>query len=267
MSIIGIDIGSTTIKIIEYKDKKIINSKISINRNAEEVLEDFLKSNNIDINNIEQIVLTGIGANQFKSNKYGIPMKTVKEFIAVSTGGLKLANKEEGLIVSIGTGTALVKASKQDVKHLGGTGVGAGTLMKLCKKLVNIEDFNDIVELSKKGDLSKIDIRICDRTEEKIDTLPPYLTLSNFGNLSEDATDADITLGILHMIFEVIAMMAVFATKNDINKEVILIGNIVTIPNIKTLLKQIENLHNITFIIPENPQFAVVIGAIESLTK
>ena len=264
MSIIGIDIGSTTIKIIEYNNKKILNSKISMNRNAEEILEEFLKSNNIDSNNIEKIVLTGIGANKMKSNKYRIPMETVKEFVAVSIGGLQLANKEEALIVSIGTGTALVKANKENFKHLGGTGIGAGTLMKLCKKLVNA---NSIVELSKKGDLSKIDIRICDRTDEKIDTLPPFLTLSNFGNLAEDATDADITLGILHMIFEVIAMMAVFATKNDTVKEVVLIGNITTIPNVKKLLKQIEKLHNIKFIIPKNAQFAVAIGAIESTNK
>lgn len=135
----------------------------------------------------------------------------------------------------------------------------------LCKKFANANSFEEIIELSQKGDLSKIDIRICDRTDEKIDTLPYDLTLSNFGNFAEDATDADITLGILHMVFEIIGMMAVFATKNDTIKEVILIGNIVTIPNVKRLLKQIEDLHNITFVIPENSQFAVVIGAIESL--
>ncbi len=135
----------------------------------------------------------------------------------------------------------------------------------LCKRFSNANSFEEIVELVEKGDLSKIDIRICDRTDEKIDTLPYDLTLSNFGNLKEDATDADIALGILHMIFEIIGMMAVFATKNDTIKEAILIGNIVTIPNVKKMLKQIEDLHNIKFIIPENPQFAVAIGAIQSL--
>ncbi len=135
----------------------------------------------------------------------------------------------------------------------------------LCKRLANVDSFEEIIEISKKGDLSKIDIRICDRTDEKIDTLPYDLTLSNFGNLAEDATDADIVLGLLHMVFEIIGMMAIFATKNDTIKEAILIGNIVTIPNVKKMLKQIEDLHNITFIIPKSAQFAVVIGAIESL--
>ena len=265
MSIIGIDVGSTTIKIIEYKDKKIINSNISMNRNVDDVLEEFLQSNNIEIDNIEKIVLTGIGANKIKNNRYNIPMITVKELEAISIGGLYLSNKEDALIVSIGTGTALIKASKNNFKHLGGTGVGAGTLMKLCKKLINVDSLDDIVELSKDGDLSKIDIRICDRTDEKIDTLPPNLTLSNFGNLEKNATNADIALGMLHMIFETIAMMAVFATKNDVIREVVLIGNISTIPIVKSLLKQIEKLHNITFTIPKNAQFAVVIGAIKSL--
>ncbi len=121
MSIIGIDIGSTTTKIIEYNKKKLINSEILKNRNTEEILEEFLQSNNINISDIEKIVVTGIGANKFKSNKYNIPMKTVEEFEAIATGGLNLANKKEGLIVSVGTGTALIRVNKGGIKHLGGT--------------------------------------------------------------------------------------------------------------------------------------------------
>lgn len=130
--------------------------------------------------------------------------------------------------------------------------------------MANANSFEEIVELSQKGDISKTNIRICDRTNEKIDTLPYDLTLSNLGNLEEDATPSDIVLGVLHMVFEVVGMMTAFASKNDTIKDVILIGSIVTIPNIKGILKRIEQLHNITFIIPENPQFAVVLGAVRS---
>ena len=135
MSIIGIDVGSTTTKIIEYNDKKIIKSKISLNINAEEVLEEFIKYNSIDINNIEKMVITGIGANKFKTTKYNIPIKIAREFEAIATGGLNLANKKEALIVSIGTGTALIRANKEKIVHLGGTRNWCGNINDAVQKI------------------------------------------------------------------------------------------------------------------------------------
>lgn len=267
MSIIGIDIGSSTTKIIEYSEDRIINKDIVANKNVDKILEEFLDSNNIDINKVEKIVLTGISAENLKSNKYNIPIKTVEEFKAIANGGLYLSDKKEALIVSIGTGTAFVKATMNEIKHIGGTGVGAGTLTNLCNKFCDTNSFQEIIELSKQGDLSKIDLRIGDKTTEKIDTLPHDLTLANFGNLSKEATNADIALGILNMIFEVIGMMAAFAIKNDTIKEVVLIGNITVIPSVKRILKKIEETQNIKFIVPENSEFGVVIGAITSLVN
>ena len=60
-------------------------------------------------------------------------------------------------------------------------------------------------------------------------------------------------------------MMTAFASINDNIKDVVLIGNIASIPVVKDVIKKIEKTHKIIFTIPENPQYAVVIGAIESL--
>lgn len=65
------------------------------------------------------------------------------------------------------------------------------------------------------------------------------------------------------MVFEVIGMMAAFATKNDTINEIVLIGNIVTIPNVSKILEKIEKTQKIKFIIPENAQYGVLIGAIK----
>ena len=80
---------------------------------------------------------------------------------------------------------------------------------------------NEIIELSKQGNLSKIDLRIADLTDKNIKTLPPELTLANFGKLNKNATRADIVLGILNMVFEVIGMMTAFASINDDIKDVV----------------------------------------------
>ncbi len=265
MSIIGIDIGSSTIKIIEHKDDKIVCNIISESKQYEAVLEKFITENKIT--GIDKIVLTGINAKKIDVSKYSVPKEYVEEFVAIGKGGTYLGKKEEAIIASIGTGTALIRANKNEFKHLGGTGVGAGTLVNLCRKFAKVETFEEIIDLAKKGNLDNIDLRIKDLTDENIKTLLPELTLANFGKLKEDASKEDIVTGIVNMIFEVIGMMTAFACLNDDNKDVILIGNIVTIPIVKDILNKIVKTHNINFIVPENPQFAVIIGAIKSLEK
>lgn len=263
MSVIGIDIGSSTIKMIEYKDKRILSKAIYESKEYEKTIDNFINENNIK--EIDKIVLTGINAKKVDISKYNIPVEVVDEFTAIGTGGLYLSKKEKAIIASVGTGTALIRAEGKNFKHLGGTGVGAGTLTNLCNKFADTKSFDEIIELSKQGNLSKIDLRIADLTDKNIKTLPPELTLANFGKLNKNATRADIVLGILNMVFEVIGMMTAFASINDDIKDVVLIGNIVSLPEVENILRKIEKTHNVSFTIPENPQYAVALGAIALL--
>ena len=64
------------------------------------------------------------------------------------------------------------------------------------------------------------------------------------------------------MVFEAIGMMAAFATVNDTIKQIILVGNIVSLPETKEILRKIEATHKVEFIIPKNPQYAVAYGTI-----
>ena len=268
MSILGIDIGTSTIKIIEYKENNILNKAIFKNKNntnIENALREFMVKNETE--KIEKIVLTGIGRNNFKKDNFSMPVETVDEFSAIAKGGLKLANLERAIVVSVGTGTCFIKATKYETKHLGGTGVGAGTLANLCAKFVNAKDYDTILELSKRGDLSKIDLRMEDITKEKIPTLPQELTLSNFGKLSLNAGREDIVLGILNMIFEVIGMMAAFCTLNTDIKDIVLIGNIVSIPAVHDILRKIEKTHNVRFHMPKDTEFGVAYGAIKYINE
>lgn len=263
MSTIGIDIGSSTIKIIQYKDAKITNKGIFESKDYETIIDNFIYENNIK--EIDKIILTGINAKKINVSKYNVPAEIVEEFIAIGKGGLALAKKEKAIIASVGTGTALIRAEGKEFKHLGGTGVGAGTLTNLCNKFAGIKSFNEIIELSKQGDLNNIDLRIKDLTDENIKTLPPELTLANFGKLSKNASKSDIVIGLVNMVFEIIGMMTAFASINDEIKDIVLIGNITCIPVVKEILNKIEKTHNVSFTISEQPQYAVAIGAILAL--
>ena len=85
--------------------------------------------------------------------------------------------------------------------------------------------------------------------------------------MDKKAKNEDIVLGITNMVFEVIGMMCAFALKNDTIKDVLLIGNVTTIPRVKQILKKIEKMQGIKFIVPKNPQYAVALGAIREIKK
>ena len=266
MSIIGMDLGSSATKIINMNEEGQILNKLILNETqAKEAIKIFMQNEKIDKNNIQKIILTGVKKNEIEGNIYNIDTVKIDEFIAIGMGGLYLSNKTEGIIVSIGTGTAFVKADGKNFKHIGGTGIGGGTLLNLCKKNGNISSFNEINEAILKGRLDHVDLTIQDVTTQEIKTLPKDTTSANFGKLNEKATSEDIIKGIANMIIETIGMMAVFATQKEENKNIIVIGNIATMPYTKIVLNKIEKLHNVKFIIPEHAEFATAIGAIKSV--
>ena len=139
MSIIGIDAGSSAVKLVQVDSEGKILQKLMLNKMPViKAIEIFINKEKIDKNNISKIVLTGVGKDETEHDIYGIPTIKVDEFIAIGTGGLYLTNKKSGLVVSIGTGTAFVKAKGKTFKHIGGTGIGGGTLLNLCKKIGDI---------------------------------------------------------------------------------------------------------------------------------
>lgn len=267
MKFIGIDSGTSITKIIEYSNNKIINKYITPEKNTQIALDKFLEDNNIDINHIDKIVLTGIGADKFNSNKYKEKIEKVEEFTAIGFGGLYQSRKKEVIVASIGTGTAFVKSNNNKIEHLGGTGVGGGTFLKLSEKITGINSFEKILKESEKGNLKNVDLQIGDIINKEIGNLSKEITSSNFGKLNNNTSNSDILLGIVNMIFETVGVMAAFLAKNTNIEEVVLIGTMTTHPFLKEVIKKLETLHNVKFFVPENPEFSCAIGAIESYKK
>lgn len=267
MSVIGIDSGSTTVKIIETNARGEILHKLILNKlPVMQAIEIFINKEKVNKSNIEKFVLTGVGKDEIEDTIYDIPVIKVDEFIAIGTGGLYLAKQKKALVVSIGTGTAFVEAKGKKFKHIGGSGVGGGSLLNLCKKYGNINSYVEINDAILKGNLKNVDLTIEDVAIKEIKGLPKDTTSSNFGKFNEKATENDIIAGFANMIFESIGVMAVFATRKNRNRNIIVIGNVATMPYINKALKRVEKLHKgVKFIIPKHAEFGAVIGAIKSV--
>ena len=221
----------------------------------------FVNENKLSLSQVKQILLTGVGSSLFKENIYGIPTHKVDEFEAIGLGGLALSNKKEGLIISMGTGTAFVRADKDGIRHIGGSGVGGGTVLGLCGRLCNARSFETVVEMAHKGDLKKVDLNISDISAGDISTLTPDATASNFGKMTDGVTPEDLARGVLNMVFQTIGMLAVFACRQDGIKDVIVTGTLSTVPCANVLFKQVERLYKIKFIIPQHSIYATATGA------
>ena len=262
MNYIGIDIGTSNIKVIEVDEKLNIKNKSILEKYIpQKALQKFIKENNINLENIEKFVVTGVEANCLEDSFLNKQVVKIPEFVATGNFG----EKENFVVASIGTGTAFIKNEKGVITHLGGTGVGGGTLINLCKKINPKINFEDIRNIELTASLENVDLTIQDVTTEEIKTLPKDTTAVNFGKLNEKATNEDIILGIMNMIFETIGVMAALAAKGSNITNIIAIGQVVNIPYARKVFDKIEKLHNVKFIISQNAEFGTAIGGIKTI--
>ncbi|WP_312942229.1 BadF/BadG/BcrA/BcrD ATPase family protein [Oscillibacter sp.] len=264
--ILGIDIGGSTTKIVGLDEHGTVISMLRVR--AEDqltslfgALGNYLVSNRLWLEDVQQIVLTGVGASYVKEDIHGIPTCRVDEFTASGTGALALSGQSEGVVATMGTGTAFLWAKDGTVEHLCGSGIGGGTLGGLCHKLVGVERFGQIKKLAVGGDLSQVDLRIADIVTEAAKTLHPDMTAANFGNLAEDASPADLAAGAVNLVLQAIGTMTVLACRCCGTNTVILTGSMTTLDQAEPSFQVFEKLYGIRYIIPENATFATAIGA------
>ena len=269
--ILGIDVGLSTTKIVGFDittGESTLMEPLFV-RATDPVtsmygaLGKFIDENSLSLSDIEKVMVTGVGASNIKNNIYSLNWETVSEFDCIGLGGRHLCDFDRAIIASLGTGTALVYSEKGKApEYLGGTGVGGGTLLGLSKKLLGMDNVLHIEELAKGGDLHNVDIKINALTTQ--DIAPGFadsMTASNFGNVSDIATNADIALGIINMVFETVGMVSVFAARNYGLRDVVLTGNLTSVSQAETIFETLNRMFDMNFVIPKYASFGTAIGA------
>ena len=270
--VIGIDVGGSTTKIVGFDENKKLVSPLFV-RATDQITSiygafgKFTSENNIELGDISRVMMTGVGSTFIDKPLYGLKCESVPEFECVGRGGLYLSGLDKAIVVSMGTGTALIHAKKDGdtikTTYLGGTGVGGGTLVGLSKLLVGAESIDHIVEYGDGGDLANIDLRIKDiSSDDSMSALAADMTAANFGNVSDVATKSDISLGIMNMVYETIGMVSVFAAKHAGVKDIVLTGNLTRLGFCHKKYDELNSMgYGVRFAIPECAQYSTVIGA------
>ncbi|MBQ7660845.1 MAG: type II pantothenate kinase [Clostridia bacterium] len=264
---IGIDIGGSTTKIVGFstEDRTLIAPQFV--RATDPVtsvygaIGKFTTENGLALSDIAKVAITGVGSRYITKPLYDLTCENVPEFRSIGLGGLYLSGLDDAIVVSMGTGTAIVHAVRDgEIAYLGGTGVGGGTLTGIAHRLLGVSHAEHVSALAKDGNLDNIDLRIKDITPKSYD-LPADMTAANFGKVSELATQSDIALGLINMVFETIGMMAVFNSRIHGSKDIVLTGNLTQIEQAPEIFDNLSEMFKVKFVIPAQAQYATVIGA------
>ena len=266
-TIVGIDIGGSTTKISGFLGTELLKCiQVEASNPIASLFGafgQFLTENELDLSDIAEIRLTGVGSSGVTKLIYGIPTFKVEEFVANGVGGRYFSKEEKSVVVSMGTGTAVVHARADGtINYLGGTGVGGGTLLGLSKLLVGATDVVHIAEFVGKGDLGNVDLRIKDMTASGTQpVINADMTAANFGNVSDVATKADIAKGIANLVYETVGMVSIFASRSVGVTDIVLTGNLTRLDSCRAKFDEFNGLgYGVRFVVPEFSEFSTAIG-------
>ena len=263
--IIGIDVGISTTKIVGIKNNKV-SAPIRITA-ADPITSlygafgKYLHDNDIELSDVEHVMLTGVGAAYIDQPIFGLPTSKSQEFIADGLGARFESKLDHTIVVSMGTGTSFVKCDGDDMKHIGGIGVGGGTLAGLARIMLNTSDIKQVAALAKQGNVRNIDLTIGDISAQPLPGLPMDTTASNFARAQSDASKEDIAAGIIKMVLQSIGSAAWLASLGSDIRDFVLIGNLSLLPQCKEVFPALEKLYDIRFHIPKYSQYCTAIGA------
>lgn len=266
--IIGIDKGASAVKLAAVERNKVLFQKTLVGdkRPAQELYYEFLTENILNEKQIKRIAVTGVGAEGDTFEGVTVPISFIPEIEATGAGGVSLAHLRSAVVVSIGTGTSIVLARMGRYTHIGGSGVGSGTLRGLAQKLFGLKDVCRLIQLADKGNRSTVDLTVGDLFSGT-DTLPRELTASNLAKAEPEATEADWAKAVVNMVLEVAGSHAALACYAYGVKNVVITGGISQTKIAKDVYSDFSRLYNLNYIIPEHSGYATAIGAARRAVK
>ncbi|MBR2550999.1 MAG: pantothenate kinase [Clostridiales bacterium] len=262
---VGLDIGGSTTKIVGMQDGNIIAREIV--RAADPVTSAFgavgklINDHSISVNDIAQINITGVGSGFPQAPILGIKTVVVEEFKATGLGGLFLSGLDHAVVVSMGTGTAYLEATKDSVRHIIGSGVGGGTLVGLGLALTGTSDAVKLSDMATSGDVLKCDLTIGDITKNGVTGLPMNVTASNFGKAADDLTREDKMAGVFNLVYQAVGTVAVMASRQCSLKDIVFTGQLTDLKECQQYLLPFEDLYGVNMIVPENAVYATALGS------
>jgi len=195
----------------------------------------------------------------------------VSEVEAIGRGGQAVAahdgerRAQPLLVVSAGSGTAMIQAVGERYSHFTGTAVGGGTMLGLGRLLLHTVDPTAIDTLAQAGNPNGVDLSLADVITGPIGTLPAAATAVNFGRLAREAltpSPADLAASIVTLVGQTIALIAVNAARAIQTDQVVIIGHLLDMPSMCRVLTGVGAFYGQSFYLPADAGYATALGAL-----
>ena len=265
--IIGIDAGISSTKIIGIENgERIMAPMIVKSSDASSAiygaLGKYLNDNDTTLESVEQVMLTGIGAKDLKLPILGRPTGRVDEFIANGLGARFDSGLHHMIVVSMGTGTSLVRVDGDEIRHIGGIGMGGGSLQGMARLMLGTSNVKEISNMADKGNPAHVNLLIEDICKEDLGNLTGDATASLFAKVLQRTPDNnDIAAGLIHMVLETIGSAAVLSQLNGGFKDFVLVGGLTEMSLCREVFPLMEKLYSVHFHIPKYAPYCTALGA------
>ena len=261
--IIGVDLGTSGTKLAARGPQRLSFQRRPTVRGetlAARAVEQFLDWAEIPRNEVDRLVLTGVRTSFFTRPLLGLPTFTVPEFEAIGRGGV-IAGVERVLVVSMGTGTALVMAGPEGCAHLGGSGIGGGTLSGLGLLLLGEGRPDRTGQMALRGRPEKVDLLMGDICKVNLPNLQRDMTAANFGHVAPDAAPEDIALGLVTLVLQSAGLAASFTLRGKDVRDVALTGALTQLPQAREQFDFMEECFHLRFHLSDTAAYATAYGA------
>ena len=179
----GADVGATLAKLVVRDGDGSLRFRLLPSYAIEQVARE------VEQLRPSRLGLSGGGAARL-DRLLSLDTVAVREFDAWRVGARALLARqgeppgERDLLVSLGTGTAVLFAEGDEVRWAGGTALGGGTLLGLGSLLLGSADFDEVVALAARGDRRRVDLLVGDIYTGGGLPLPDEVNASSFAKIA-----------------------------------------------------------------------------------
>ncbi len=223
--------------------------------------------------------LTGAGAGRAAKRLGNASAVQVAEFDAWGRGARTLLRhhgrpvEAPFLLVSVGTGTPILRVEADRVRHVGGSPLGGGCALVLGASLAGTSSFRELASLAATGDRRNVDLLLGDLYTAGDTPLPLEATAAHLGKLPrrarlEDARRADLCDAIWGLIGDNIALLCGAVAGRERLRSIVVGGS--TVQNNPALRRALGGMlwaHGLDVHFLEDGAHTGARGALESLGR
>ena len=270
----AIDFGISNIDAIAEIDGALHRWTLPSNGAPNESsVRQILAAGGISLESLPALTVTGGRHTALPPRISATEIVAIAEVTAIARGGQLLAeagSPDTGtpvLVISAGSGTAIVTARDGQYTHVTGTGVGGGTLLGLGRLLLGTIDVALIDAMASRGDANGVDLALRDVVSGPIGALPPDATAVNFGRLArthDDPAPDDLAAALMTLVGQVIAITAINAARAERITRLVLVGHMADLHSFRAVIALVGEYYGTEIIVPAHAGHGTVLGALMS---